>query len=40
MPILLGLAVEAVIVIAISLGIGQIADRADHVNIESKGNVK
>jgi hypothetical protein len=40
MPILLGLAVEAVIVIAIALGIGQIADRADHVNIESKGNVK
>ena len=31
MPILLGLAVEAVIVIAIALGIGQIADRADHV---------
>jgi hypothetical protein len=40
MPILLGLAVEAVIVIAIALGIGQIADRADHVNVESKGNVK
>ena len=40
MPILLGLAVEAVIVIAIALGIGQIADRAEHVNIESKGNVK
>ena len=40
MPILLGLAVEAVIVIAIALCIGQIADRADHVNIESKGNVK
>ena len=40
MPILLGLAVEAVIVIAIALGIGQIADRAEQVNIESKGNVK
>jgi len=40
MQILFVLAVEAVVVIAIALGIGQIADRADHVNIVSKGNVK
>ena len=40
MQILFGLAIEALIVIVIALGIGEIADRADHVNIESKGNVK
>jgi len=40
MQILFGLAIEALIVIVIALGIGEIVDRADHVNIESKGNVK
>ena len=33
MQILFVLAIEAVIVIAIALGIGQVADRADHINI-------
>jgi hypothetical protein len=40
MLVFFGFVIEAVIVIAIGLGIGHIIDRADHVNIESKGNVK
>jgi len=36
MPILFVLAIEAVIVIAIALGIGHVADRADHINISNQ----
>ena len=36
MQILFVLAIEAIIVIAIALGIGHIADRADHVNTSSQ----
>jgi len=34
MQILFVLAIEAIIVIAIALGIGHIADRADHVKTQ------
>jgi hypothetical protein len=36
MAVLFGLAVEAVIVIMLVLGIGQIVDRADHITIQSQ----
>ena len=36
MQILFVLVIETVIVIAIALGIGQIADRADHINISTQ----
>ena len=36
MQILFVLVIEAVIVIAIALGIGRIADRAGHINISTQ----
>ena len=40
MLVFFGFVIEAVIVIMVGFGIGHVAERADHVNIESKGNVK
>jgi|APCry1669192806_1035432.scaffolds.fasta_scaffold173224_2 hypothetical protein len=36
MTVLFGLAIEAVIVIMVALGIGQIADHADHKTTQSQ----